>query len=92
MSTTKNTINILPVTFEADGCLVHLLEVLKAELFGKKMFHAAVRIECDGLKTKVFTIDARSNEELKAKILVEISKLKLIRFLYGDTFTQEVIG
>ena len=88
-----STVQILPLTFEAEGCEVTLLEILKSRLpNGTVWYHAVCRVRCGNIESKTFCIDARNNEELKAKLLTEITKLKLMRLLYGDEFTKKVVG
>lgn len=88
-----STIQILPVTFEVEGCEVTLLELLKSRLpDGTVWYHAVCMVKCGNIESKTFCIDARSNEELKAKLLTEITKLKLMRLLYGDEFARRVVG
>ena len=87
------TVQIPPVSFAADGCLVHILEVLRSTApDGNPLYHVALKIQCGPIESKVFNLTVKNNRELKAKILAEITKIKLMRMVYGDEFTRRVIG
>jgi len=92
----KLEILVLPITLEHEGCLVHLLEILKhsgsSALGIPPYFTAVVSIECGDIKTKPFSIDARSNEELIAKIETEITKIKYTEMLYGSEFVKRLVA
>ena len=85
-------IQVPPVVFAAEGCLVHILEVLQHRAPWGDEYSVAVKLDCGKISTRVFNLTVRNEEELKAKILAEITKLKMMRLVYGDELTQEVVG
>jgi len=88
----KLDILVLPITLEFDGCYAHLLEVLKHEKPNMpREFTAVVSIECGNIRTRPFSLTCRTNDELKAKIEAEITKLKYAIMLYGEDFVREMV-
>jgi len=85
-------IHVTPLTVMLDGCLVHIIEVIRSKLFDTKWYHVVLRIDCGTIKTRTFTIPARSNRELKEKIRAEIAKIKMLAFVAGPDFAREVVG
>jgi len=86
-------VTITPISFEAEGCIVHILEVLRNTDFrGNPIYHVALKIQCDDIESKVFNLSVRNTRELRFKILSEITKLKLYRFVYGKEFARKVVG
>jgi len=78
LSTEVPEYQIPPISFELDGCLVTIYEVTRVELInGEKWYLVHLDIEYRGRRTRRFTLTARNTDELKKKLLVEISKLKL---------------
>jgi len=68
-----------PVSLEVDGCRVDILEVTDyTTLTGKKRYLVSCRAFCMGRASNTFFLDVESNEELKAKIRVEVAKFKLL--------------
>ena len=88
----KAIVQIPPVTLIADNCLVHILEVLRHETPWGEEFTVAVKLDCGKISTRVFDLTVRNEKELKAKILAEITRLKMMRLVYGDEITQEIVG
>ena len=87
----KSKLHILPLTMDVDGFKVHLLEVLKNTLpDGTPQYFAVVRIEKDDFSTRNFTIPCRSTQELKAKLMAEIAKIRYVMFTYGKDFAKKV--
>ena len=82
-----------PFTLEVEDCLVDILEVLKHEYpWGEKQFTVACKIRCGDVETKVFDLTVSDTRELKAKLLAEITKLKVMRMVYGDDYVRRVVG
>ena len=71
-----------PVQFELDGATVTIYEVLPVEpVPNQRLYLVVLRLEYRGYKTLRYSILVRDWRELKAKLLVEISKLKWLTLL-----------
>jgi len=89
----ENVVQIPPLVFEADGCLVFLLEVLKgSDMEGNPRYHVSLRVKCGDIESKTFNLTVKDTKELKALLLAEITKFKLMRMVLGDEMTRRVIG
>lgn len=86
------TVQIAPTEMKVDNCRVTILEALKTEVLGERWYHIVVTVNCRGVQTKPFTIDARNAREFRAKLLVEIAKLKMLIHMYGPNFAQWLVG
>jgi len=72
---------LTPYTFRLDGVLVTIWEVLKSKLIdGTVLYHVTVSLGV----SKRFNLTVRSWGELRRKLLVEVSKYKLLRMLGKD--------
>ncbi|RLE94901.1 MAG: hypothetical protein DRJ96_09075 [Thermoprotei archaeon] len=70
---------IPPFSFTLDGALVTIYEIPKSELIsGDKWYHVYLDIEWRGKRSRRFTLDVKGWEDLLRKLLVEISKFKLM--------------
>lgn len=68
---------IPPIQFSLDGCKVTIYEVLRSQLVtGKTYYHVNLSLEYRGKKSKRFSIDVTSTEDLRKRLLVEIAKFK----------------
>jgi len=68
-----------PVALEISGCRAYILEVTEHEwVDGKTHYIVTCMVECKGKKSRVFDLDVTSNEELVAKLSVEIARFKLL--------------
>ena len=85
-------VQIPPFTVVVDNCLVHILEVLEHRLPWGEEYTVSMRVDCGNIRTRVFNLTVKNTQELKAKILAEITKLRLMRYIYGDKYTQEIVG
>ena len=88
----SETITLLPISFQLDDFVVTILEVQKLQCVGKTWFHVTVRLQNRWVKTRQFGLDVKDMEELKDKLRVEISKLKMMRYTLGDLATREVVA
>jgi len=79
----KNIGSIIPpVSFKLDGAYVTIYEVTKSTLItGETWYHVNLDLRISQYKTKRFTLDVRNVDELKRKLLIEISKFKLMILL-----------
>ena len=73
---------VLPVEVEVEGCTATILEVAKLSLPWEQ-YSASVQIKCGNATTRVFPIVYRDSQELKRKLVYEVTKLKYALFLYG---------
>lgn len=85
-------VQLPPFTVIVDNCLVHVLEVLRHNTRWGTEYTVALRVECGAVSSRVFNLTVRNEKELKAKILAEVTKLRLMKYVYGKEFTQEVVG
>jgi len=84
---------IPPFSFRLDGATVTIYEVIKRKtITGRSWYYATVRISLGGFKSRVFGIDAKDEDEFKKKLIVEISKLKMLRMASGEREVVEVAG
>jgi hypothetical protein len=88
MMASVTKVEILPKAFEYDGCTIYLLEVIKT---GTPEYIAVVAFEYEGMKTRPFSIPFKTREELRAKILAEIAKLKMYIYTMGKDKVREVL-
>lgn len=80
----SNVLHLPPFSIEIDGVEVEVLEVLKTELVsGDTWYHVVVCINYDGIRSRRYSLDVRSMEELVNKLKVEITKIKFIDYAYG---------
>ena len=86
-------LTILPMSFELEGCTVYILETIKTKrVDGSEEYHVTVKIKWNNIESKIFSLDVKDNKELKAKLLAEISKMKLMKYILGDDLTKKIIG
>ena len=88
----SRTIYVTPFTFNVDGYNVTVFEVLKFELVdGSKVYHVVVKLEGEGISSRVFGLDVRSFDDLVEKIRSEITKLKLLKYVLGEDKAREIV-
>jgi len=80
---------IPPVRTEVDGVVVDILEVLKLR---DDDYHVTCIARFKDVSSRKFFISARDTEEFKAKLRVEVAKLKLAYYVGGKEFAKEVVG
>jgi len=89
----RESFQIPPFSFLLDGVKVTIYEVLKHKFIsGDTWYYVTVRLQSGNFKSRIFGVDARDEEDLKKKLLVEISKLKLLRYTEGEKGLAEVVG
>lgn len=89
---TRSIVHLPPFTIDVKGCLVDILEALEHQAPWGKEYTVSMRIRCGGITTRVFNLTVRNNDELKAKILAEIAKLKIMLLELGHDNTQQIVG
>ena len=77
---------ITPIEVDIEDCVATILEVTKLKLPCTE-YQASVQLRCrqDGKEavTKVFQISFTDSEDLKRKLVIEVSKFKYSLFLLG---------
>jgi len=82
METTR--ILIPPFYLDIDGVLVDVLEVSKQTLpNGEVWYIVSCSIRYKGIKSKVFPLYVKNEEDLKNKLKIEITKIKLLEITHG---------
>jgi len=86
-------IYITPFSIIVDGVPVRILEVLKTALDPENpQYHVTVQIDYHGTKSRIYTLDVRDTRDLVKKLKVEITKIKMLRYVYGEEEAKRVIG
>jgi hypothetical protein len=71
-----------PLDVDVDGVTCTILEVSRHEwVDGREHYIVSVVCRYDGRRTNVFQLDVTSNDELLAKLRVEVAKLKIAGLL-----------
>jgi len=84
---------LLPIAVEVDGVPATIYEVSKHEITPElKIYSASVQITYKGMPSKIFTIDAYSEDDLMAKLKIEVTKIKFMELAYGLDFVKRVIA
>jgi len=81
------TVHAPPLVVDLKNAKAYILEAFKTSL----SYHFVVVIEYNGVRSRPFTIDARTTRELATKLRVEAAKLRIIRHTLGDEFLREVV-
>lgn len=92
MNGLRQRIQLTPFTFILDRCLVHILEVIMHKGLLGEEYTVAVKLDCGKISTRVFDLTVKNERELKAKLMAEITKLRMLRIVYGDEITQGIVG
>lgn len=85
-------VHLPPFIIDMGPCKAHVLEVLRHDAPWGTEYTVALKLQCGGVKTRVFNLTVQNTEQLKAKILAEAAKLRIMRFIYGEEYTREVVG
>ncbi len=85
-------VQIPPITVMVDDCLAHILEVAQLDFPWGTEYAVSVMVECKGIRSRVFNLSVRNEKELKAKLIAEVTKFKLMRLVLGDETTRDVVG
>ncbi len=73
---------ITPISFRLDNAIITIYEVNKSKLIsGDTWYHVHLDIRIGKYRSQRFTLDVRNMKELKKKLLVEISKFKMLILL-----------
>jgi hypothetical protein len=91
METTK--IHATPFSIMVDDVPVTILEVVKSELDpNNPWYHVVVQIIYKGIKSRVYSLDVRNTKDLVKKLKVEITKIKMLEYIYGKEELKRLIG
>lgn len=78
------TFVIPPFSVEVDGAIVDVLEVSKQPLSsGETWYIVSCSIRYKGIRSKVFPLFVKDEEDLKNKLKVEVTKIKMIELARG---------
>jgi len=87
------TIQVTPFTTEVDGVAIQVVEASRQPLVtGEVWYIVSVRINYKGIASKVFPLFVRDARDLRNKLKVEITKLKLIEASYGIQEVRRLIS
>jgi len=71
---------IPPQTLWLDDAKVTIVEVMRSDLItGDTFYHVFLQVEMPPFPPRRFSLDVKSFDELRKKLLVEVSKLKIFR-------------
>jgi len=88
----KPRITLPPFYVEVEGARALILEVSRTEpVPGDVWYHVSTQIEYKGMRSKTFTLDVRSEEDLLTKLKMEVTKLKFMEYAYGTEFLRRVM-
>jgi hypothetical protein len=80
----SSTFQITPFFLEIDGVTVQIVEVAKQQLIsGEVWYIVPVKIIYKGIHSRVFPMFVKDIRELKNKLKVEITKVKIIDYSLG---------
>jgi hypothetical protein len=89
----SSVIQVTPFTVDVDGVKVQVVEVSKQTLVtGETWYIVSVRVNYKGVESRVFPLFVRDSRDLKNKLKVEITKLKIIEASYGLQEVRRVIS
>ena len=88
----KPRITLPPFYVEVEGARALILEVSRAEAVpGDVWYIVSTQLEYKGIRSKTFTLQARSEEDLLNKLKMEVTKLKFMELAYGTEFLRRVM-
>jgi len=74
-------VTIPPIFLDVDGAKVTILEITSRKwVDGSTHYIVSCQVEYGSYKSPIFQLDVKSNDELMAKLKVEVSKLKLMSY------------
>jgi len=85
-------ITLPPFYIDVEGARALVLEVSRAEAVpGDVWYLISTQIEYKGMRSKTFTLQVRSEEDLLTKLKIEVTKLKFMEYAYGTEFLRRVM-
>ncbi|RLG74798.1 MAG: hypothetical protein DRO23_05620 [Thermoprotei archaeon] len=89
---TRLEVSLPPIWIRIDGAKAEILEVLKFTFpDGKVRYHVVCRIFWRGIKTRKFFLDVINMDDLRKKLEIELSKIKLLYISRGEKYVREVV-
>jgi len=89
----SSTFQLTPFFLEVDGVTVQVVEVSKQQLIsGEVWYIVPVKIIYKGIHSRIFPMFVKNITDLKNKLKVEITKVKLIDYSYGLEEVKRLIG
>jgi hypothetical protein len=89
----SSTFQITPFFLEIDGVTVQIIEVAKQQLIsGEVWYIVPVKIIYKGIHSRVFPMMVRDIRDLKNKLKVEITKVKIIDYSLGLEEVKRLIS
>ena len=83
---------IPPVAVTVDDAKVEIFEVLKFTFpDGSTRYHVTCRINWRGIKSRIFFVDVKDTKDLKRKLEIELSKMKMLYLIGGKKYVEEVV-
>jgi len=85
--------HLLPIAIDVDGARVEIFEVMKYELpSGDVIYRVTCRIIWRGIKTRVFSLDAKDMDDFRKRVEIEIAKMKMMYLIGGRELVEEVVS
>jgi len=86
-------IQLTPFSIMVDGIPITIHEVLKTELEpGNPWYHVVVQINYHGIKSRIYGLDVRTMKDLIKKLKIEITKIKVLEYVYGRDELKRLIS
>jgi len=86
-------IQLTPFSIIVDETTVRVLEVLKTELDPQNpWYHVVVQINYHGIKSRIYSLDVRNTKDLVKKLKIEITKIKMLEYMYGREELKRLIS
>jgi len=82
-----------PIIIDVEDAKVEILEVVKYTLpNGEDRYHVVCRLYWRDIKTRPFFLDAKDMDDLRKKIEIELSKIKILYIIGGRNIVEEVVS
>jgi len=76
-----------------DDAKVEVLEVIKYTMpNGEDRYHVVCRLYWRGIRTRPFFLDAKDMNDLRKKLEIELSKIKILYIIGGRDLVEEVVS
>jgi len=86
-------IQLTPFSILVDEVTVRVLEVLKTELDPQyPWYHVVVQINYHGIKSRIYSLDVRNTKDLVKKLKIEVTKIKMLEYMYGREELKRLIS
>lgn len=86
------SIPIPPFSIQVEDAVATIWEVIPITFpTGEKRYHVTLTINYRGIESRRFHLDVKSNEDLKNKLKIELTKLKFIYYGYGGDVLRKLM-